>query len=344
MHDYGKREKIEWLNYWIEDANREGQKRILLLGDSVTRELRKQLAFFLSEEYAVDVLAMSYNICDDMALEEIRHFLQSSVYQYDYIFYQMGAHHGYHIECAERPEDADRFETRSMEILGVLMQHSSNVIALASTLESDIREGRRKISCEYGKETERRNRILETAARRSGIPFYDLNARIDYERVRFTDRFHFYEKEYEDIAGLIIADFFPGVHCASSNQIATLQELEETLEQYKDKRIYVYGNGIRGERIRIYLRRQGYRFDGFVVSEEFEEEEAEGNVIGIAGAEKKDALFLVTPRDPVIWNRLKEAGAEYISLHPDINTFLRMSVDRDRETVCESRNRKRNRQ
>lgn len=35
------REKIEWFNSWIEDANA-NRKRILLIGDSVTRELRKK--------------------------------------------------------------------------------------------------------------------------------------------------------------------------------------------------------------------------------------------------------------------------------------------------------------
>ena len=39
-----KRERIEWLNYWIEDANEE-KKRILLIGDSVTRGVAKKTEY-----------------------------------------------------------------------------------------------------------------------------------------------------------------------------------------------------------------------------------------------------------------------------------------------------------
>ena len=38
--DIREREPIEWLNYWIEDANKYKQ-RIILIGDSVTRDLSK---------------------------------------------------------------------------------------------------------------------------------------------------------------------------------------------------------------------------------------------------------------------------------------------------------------
>lgn len=44
--DIREREPIEWLNYWIEDANKYKQ-RIILIGDSVTRDLRKKINFFL---------------------------------------------------------------------------------------------------------------------------------------------------------------------------------------------------------------------------------------------------------------------------------------------------------
>lgn len=43
--DISKREMIEWLNYWIEDAN-EYKKRMILIGDSVTRDIRKKISFY----------------------------------------------------------------------------------------------------------------------------------------------------------------------------------------------------------------------------------------------------------------------------------------------------------
>lgn len=318
MGNYRNREKIEWLNYWIEDANKSGNKRIILLGDSVTRELRKKLSFYMGEDYAVDLLAMSYNTFDDMTLEEIQHFFHTSIYQYDFIFYQMGVHHGHYIECARSVEDAVKYEMKSLELLEILKQYTSHVIAMASTLENDVLEREQE-------EIEKRNRLLEIAASKLNINFYDVNKKMNYQTVHFTDRFHFYEREYENIAKQIISDLFPGVECVSSNQIDTLQELQEKLKQYKSKKIYIYGNGIRGKRIKKYLEMQNCVFGGFIVSKEYEE--TSENTIDLATIEKTEALLIVTPVNIDIWKKLEKEKFDYISIHSDIHTFLRMSMD-----------------
>lgn len=325
MDNNSNRENIEWLNYWIENANKSEKKRIILLGDSVTRELRKKLGFYMSENYAVDLLAMSYNIFDDMVLEEIKHFFHTSIYQYDFVIFQMGVHHGHHIQCINSVEDAVNYEIRSIEILKILKQCAGTVIAMASTLESDIQEEKRKISCKYKNEIEKRNKLLENAALKLDIIFYDINEKMNYLKVRFTDRFHFYEIEYEKIAKHIIRDLFPDVEFVPSNQIETLQELEEKLKQYKDKKIYIYGNGIRGKRIKKYLEMQNYAFGGFIVSKGYEE--VSENTVDSVQIGITDALFIVTPVDITVWKRLKRQKADYISIHSDIHTFLRMYID-----------------
>lgn len=318
MDNYCNREKIEWLNYWIEDADKSGKKRMILLGDSVTRELRKKLSFYMGEDYAVDLLAMSYNTFDAMVLEEIKHFFQTSIYQYDFAFYQMGVHHGHFIECARSAEDAVKYKMKSLELLETLKRYASHVIAMASTLENNVLEGEQK-------EIEKRNRLLEMAASKLNITFYDINEKMNYQTVRFTDRFHFYDREYENIAKQIVKDLFPDVACASSNQVETLWELKEKLEQYKDKKIYIYGNGIRGKRIKKYLEMQNCTFGGFIVSKEYEE--VSGNTIDLAKIRKTGALLIVTPVDINIWKKLEKEKIDYISFHSDIHTFLRMSMD-----------------
>ena len=325
MNDNNKREEIEWLNYWIEDVDVNEKKRVILLGDSVTRDLRKKLSFYMNKDYAVDLLAMSYSIFDDRVIEEIKHFFQLSTYQYDFIVYQMGVHHDHCIKCAESAEATEQFQCRTMEILHVLKQYTDNVIAMTSTLESDLCEGKRVVSNDYKREIEARDRVLDTVAEKLNIFFYDLNKRIDYSKVKFSDWSHFYEKGYEYIAEQIMADLFPDICCVSSNQVETLRELEKKLEAYRNKRVYIYGNGIRGERIRKYLQMQQYNFDGFIVSDEYEE--SFENVIGLIRADKDNALVIVTPEDLAVWERLEKKRFDYISLHPDINTFLRMYID-----------------
>ena len=106
------REKIEWLNYWIEDAN-ENKKRILLIGDSVSRDIRKGMCTRLKDEYAVDLLAMSYSIFEDDIENEIEHYFIKNPYQYEYILYNLGAHQGYSRNCIDSEKNQQTFIEKS---------------------------------------------------------------------------------------------------------------------------------------------------------------------------------------------------------------------------------------
>lgn len=319
--EFDKREQIEWLNYWIENAN-ESKKRIILIGDSVTRDLRKKMNFYLNKSYAIDLLAMSYCILDDMVIEEISHYFQSSQYQYDYIIYQMGAHHGYYVKCCKSEEDSKKFESRIKAILCFFKKYSANVVAVSSTFENCFDNGNKNVrNC--NEEIEKRNQLLGMVAEKLQISFLDLGLKLDYNILKYSDRFHFSDKAYENIARTIIMDIFPEIQCISSNQVETLQELNEKLEQYQQRKIYVYGNGIKGNLIRGYLKK--YRFDGFIVSNEYFEISDE--IFMISQIDKEQALIIVTPYDLNIWEKLAKSKYNYITLHTDIYTFFQMYVD-----------------
>lgn len=321
--DISTRENIEWLNYWIEDADT-GKKRIILLGDSVTRDLRKKLQFYMQKKYAVDLIAMSYCILDDMVLEEIKHYFQNSPYEYECIIYQMGAHHGYHIACAESEEDAEKFAVRTLEILKCLKRYSLRVIAISSTLERCFdKEGQKLFN--HNKEIEKRNQLLEIAVQKAQITFWDLNKKMYNQVLRYLDWCHFNERCYELFARLFITEFFPEIKYISSNQMETVRELNEKLELYNGKKIYIYGNGIRGRRIRAYLCGCGYWFGGFVVSDEYKE--FADQTFELDEIEKKDTLVIVTPVNIDVWEKLEQNQLDYITLHSDLNTFLRMYTD-----------------
>lgn len=313
-----EREKIEWLNYWIEDANK-NKKRIILLGDSVTREIRKRLNSFMSEEYVVDLLAMSYSILDSMVLEEIKHFFERTLYQYDTIIYQMGAHHGYHIECVKSDEAAKRYADKTEEILKTLSQYGTNIIAMTPTFERCLdKEGKSILN--HNEEIGKRNEILKEISERLKVSFFDLNQKIDYKKVRYSDWCHFYEDCYEYISKLLIESFFPEINCVTSNRIGSVQELDAKLNQFKEGSIYIYGNGVRGNCIRMYLRKQGYTFGGFVVSEKYLD--LFDDVLSINQIEKEKVLIIVTPTDADIWRQLENKKFDYISLNSDLYVCL----------------------
>lgn len=311
-----KREMIEWLNYWIEDANID-KMRIILLGDSVTRELRKKLNFFMRGNYAVDLIAMSYSILDDMAFEEIKHYFQTTVYNYDFIIFQIGGHHGYCIECAKSVEDTKKFEFRITEILEFLKQYSQNVIVIPITLENS--DGKNVLN--HNEEIQKRNQILKMVSKKLNLPFKDLNQKIDYKKMKYSDWCHFYEEGYEYISKLIMKEIFPDMKFALSNLIGTIQEFDIKLRNYNKKKIYIYGNGVRGNYIKKFLQKQNYRFDGFVVSDEYA---GSTDTVTIHQIKKEDALFIVTPTDITIFEKLTQEKREYISLSSDIYSFLIM--------------------
>ena len=99
--DIINREDIEWSNVWIEKAYDKNRKRILLIGDSLTRHIRKSLNQILSPEYVVDLIANSYDISDYLFENDINNFFLNKEYYYEYILIQITSHHGFSSLCSE---------------------------------------------------------------------------------------------------------------------------------------------------------------------------------------------------------------------------------------------------
>lgn len=312
--DISEREPIEWLNYWIEDAN-EYRRRIILIGDSVTRDLRKKLNFYLGEGYCVDLLAMSYSILDDMVLEEIKHFFKRTPYQYDFIIYHLGAHHGYGIECIKSERAVSQYTDRVREILVELKKFSDNIGVMTLTLEGCADE---ESGLNHNKEIKKRNKILKAVSKELDLLFYDLNQEIDYKIMRYIDRCHFTDDDYEYMSERIIGYFFPEIHFVYANRIREMENLREKLDAYAN--VYVYGNGVRGKSLKIYLQKYGYAFREFIVSDKYAH--LYNNVVKTDQAEKENALVIVTPTDIEVWKKLEREGFDYITLGANIYTHI----------------------
>ncbi len=289
--DIREREPIEWLNYWIEDANKYKQ-RIILIGDSVTRDLRKKINFFLrgGGEYCVDLLAMSYSIFDDMVLEEIKHFFKRTPYQYDLIIYHLGAHHGYGVNCIKSENAVNQYTDRVREILVELKKYSDNIGVMTLTLEGCADE---KSGLNHNMEIKKRNEILRAVSNELDLLFYDLNQTIDYKIVRYIDRCHFTDDDYEYMSEKIIGYFFPKIHFAYANRIREMNDLRKKLDTCAN--VYVYGNGVRGKSLKIYLQKYGYAFREVIVSDKYAH--LYNDVVKIDWVEKVNALVIVTLTD-----------------------------------------------
>ncbi|HJC74843.1 MAG TPA: SGNH/GDSL hydrolase family protein [Candidatus Mediterraneibacter faecavium] len=84
------REKIEWANYWWDEAFSPSTGRILLIGDSSSRFYRRTVADKLN--CAVDFLGTSSTITDPIFQKELEMFFAVEEYHYDLIHMQIGVH------------------------------------------------------------------------------------------------------------------------------------------------------------------------------------------------------------------------------------------------------------
>ena len=105
-----ERERIEWSNFWWEEANKEC-KRILLVGDSVTRGYRSLLNIFFEEyDYAVDLCAFSASITNTLTEKMLKCFFSISEYSYELVGIQLGGQHGFRKLCCTDSEQRERFK------------------------------------------------------------------------------------------------------------------------------------------------------------------------------------------------------------------------------------------
>lgn len=204
------RESIEWSNFWIDDANKETEKRILLFGDSTSRDIRSTMSRML--HCPMDLFASSSALRDEMFWNQLDDFFSSNCYKYDYIFVQVGNH-------SRRAEngvdlfgeyDYRRFESDFTCLLNYLLQHSSKIIVEPSTtiLVKKKQNGLVKWSklilhwcfkIKFHQEidqvetgvAEKKNAIMQNVAHKMNLPWCDINAFMNTTYFMKSDNIHY---------------------------------------------------------------------------------------------------------------------------------------------------------
>src|SRR5438128_1846473 len=94
------RESIEWCDIWISHANETNLPRVLLIGDSITRDYYPEVEKRLSGKAFVARLATSRFIADPVLLKEIELVLDQA--KFDVIHFNNGMHGWQHSEAEYR--------------------------------------------------------------------------------------------------------------------------------------------------------------------------------------------------------------------------------------------------
>ena len=94
------REFIEWCDIWISHANETNLPRVLLIGDSITRDYYPKVEKHLEGKAYVARLATSRFASDPVLLQEIALVLDNT--QFDIIHFNNGMHGWQHSEAEYR--------------------------------------------------------------------------------------------------------------------------------------------------------------------------------------------------------------------------------------------------
>lgn len=307
------REYIEWSNIWIEDAANENRNRILLIGDSVTRQFRSTLSSLTQEKgYSVDLLAMSHSIHDRMAYDKIQFFFeiaQKNSYNYEYILFQVGYHHGFSYSCNTNKEVRAQYKCNMIRIMNDIQKYCENLYIISATPEQN---GNGEGGNNHIPEIVERNKINQEIALELQIKYINLYDDLVYKKIRFTDVFHM-QRGMDYYVASIICNMVLNTDYANIcfEKLNYFSELISVIDE--DIKIYIFGHSKRGKALedflKIYLNRD---VEKFIVSSQYYIEDY--NEIVIEQFTQDNSMVFVTPNDLEVWKMFPQNANKYFCL------------------------------
>lgn len=311
-------ERIEWLNYWIEDADKD-KTRILLIGDSVARQFRKELNEALEEkDIVVDLIATSASVLTDRIESEILSFLDLNDRKYEAVIFNIGAHHGYWIDCENDEKIRKRYKVALNNLFSKIEEIIPIIIAVGGTPEKE--EGiERKLE---NKEIRRRNSILESVALKRGYSYIDLYGYTIKNKFKYSDWVHFFGDAYEHFAQEIVK-YLGELDIIESNRVYNAEEFIDEIREHSKQKIYIYGAGVKGRILREFLIKCGIQIEGFIVTDEYFENNYLENTKKISEINEKNILIIVSIEERTIWKEICNKEIEFITMSKDIYIKLK---------------------
>ena len=175
------RESIEWCDVWISHANETNLPRVLLIGDSITRDYYPEVEKHLAGKAYVARIATSRFISDPVLLQEIALVLDNT--KFDIIHFNNGMHGWQHSE----KEYGDAFP----EFLATIKAHAPNaklIWANTTTLKVSPSGDQTQASDER---IAQRNAIALEYIKPGGIAVDDLNSLVRDHPKYHSDNIHF---------------------------------------------------------------------------------------------------------------------------------------------------------
>lgn len=200
------RQNLEWENTWLSGANSD-HDRVLLVGDSVTRDIRKTLDGILNvnreNRIEVDLFAATFSILDGIFWRYLQCFLGDQ-YNWKYIVINYGFHHGFSVQCNINEKDAANFQMEYQNIIKLLKCYGEEIIVMTGN-PMVYKDRLDVINEEIDAEIQARNKILKDIAVDMGYSIFDIYNLImaDRQMFQYKDQVHFEEQTYHFVCELL---------------------------------------------------------------------------------------------------------------------------------------------
>jgi len=196
------REPIEWCDIWISHANETNLPRVLLIGDSITRDYYPEVEKRLAGKAYVGRLCSSAFVADPALLQQIR--LTVGSMKFDVIHFNNGMHGWQHTE----KEFSDAFP----EFLKTIQQSAPNAkLVWASTTPLKVSPDASSAAPTEATDTRiaARNAAAKEIVQSKGISIDDLNRLMAGHSEYHRDNVHFGSEGIELQAAQVAASIEP---------------------------------------------------------------------------------------------------------------------------------------
>ncbi|MFY9254176.1 MAG: SGNH/GDSL hydrolase family protein [Fuerstiella sp.] len=182
------RERIEWIDIWVTDADKDDSPRVLLVGDSITRGYFGSVEKHLAGKASCARLTTSKCVSDPTSNDDLQLLLKQ--YKFSVIHFNNGLHGWGYTE--------DQYRDGLAKTVAALKEHAADAKFIWATT-TPVRE---KSDLQmFGERTERvkaRNLIAADIMKQHGIPTNDLFDLVEeHPDWHSTDGVHFNDKGKE---------------------------------------------------------------------------------------------------------------------------------------------------
>ena len=180
------RERIEWADIWVTDADKDDLPRVLLVGDSITRGYFGEVEKHLAGKAYCARLTTSKCVSDPSFLDEVQLLLKQ--YRFAVIHFNNGLHGWGYTE--------EQYRDGLLRLMETFKQHAAGAkLIWAATTPVRDRDNLQQIS-DRTERVKKRNKIAAEIMKERGIPTNDLFGLVEEHPDWFSgDGVHFNARE-----------------------------------------------------------------------------------------------------------------------------------------------------